>query len=82
MTFVHAVLLFPIPWSLFPAFLRRYRDRLGLQGQRLLAQRLKEHAGQVALAEVGQDDHNQLTRALRPRRNFQCGSSRGSRADA
>jgi hypothetical protein len=60
----------PVPWSLIPyvplslPFLRRHRNRLGLQGQRLLAQRLKEHARQVALAEVGQHHHDQLAFAF------------------
>ncbi len=69
-----------VPCSL--PFLRRHRNRLGLQSQRLLTQRLEQHAGQVALAEVGQHSHDQLTFIFRPRGNLQGSTRRRAGADA
>ena len=53
---------------------QRIRDLRG-QGQRFLAKRIEQDAGQVALAEAGQDDDDQLAGVLRARGYLERGTT-------
>ena len=69
-----------VPSPSVPAFSHRrnHRNRLRRQRQRLLPQRLKQHARQIPLAEVRQHHNNQLPGILRPCSHLQRGSQCGS----
>ena len=71
----------PVRYSLSPCLcLQRYRLRR--QRQRFLAQRIEQHAGQVALAEARQHHHDQLARILGPRGYLERRNHGRARRDA
>src|SRR5271156_3654125 len=58
------------------------RNRGGWNLQRLIAQRLKQNAGQITLSEVRKNNHQQLACVLFPARDFDRGRYRSSRRNS
>ena len=55
---------------------------LGTLRERFLPQRVKQHAGEIALTKVRQHGHNQFARALRSCGDFECRRHRRAGTDA